>query len=494
MGEGLPVDAAVLAGAALLGTGVLIAGLADRVRVPGLLLFLGLGMLIGDDGLNLISLADPRLAQNAGAIALLAILFQGGLATKPSDLRRASLPGALLATVGVLVTAAVTAGGVLLLLRTDVFTALLVGAVTASTDAAAVFSVLRKAPLPPRITSLLEVESGANDPLAIVLTLGVLEYWSAQPGPLELLTFGVVQLVGGVVVGLAVGVTGSWILRQTELGAGSLYPILALAIGGLAYGLAAVAGGSGFFAVYLAGLCIGALVPRHRRTLRSFHEGLANTAEIALFLLLGLLVFPSRLVPVVLPALGVAVVLVLLARPLAVTVCLLPVGFRPAELALVSWAGLRGAVPIVLATFPLTAGYPRGELIFNIVFFVVLISTALQGVTVAAVARRLGLQVDARPWSPVADALPLEGIDIDLIEVDITEQLPVCGKRLREVPLPGGALATALLRRRRVLLPNSNTRLSPGDLLLVAVPRSAGATREIVAWAKGEAPREAIPQ
>lgn len=484
----LITDPGVLAAAALLVAGVLAAGFAARLRVPGLLLFLGLGMLIG--ALGWIDLDEPEVAQHAGIVALLVILYSGGLTTKPTDLRRAALPGFLLATVGVLVTAAVVAVAVYFFLGSTPLTAALIGAVVSSTDAAAVFAVVRKAPLPRRLMSLLEVESGTNDPVAIVLTLGVLEAWMSQPGPLEWIGFGVLQLGGGLAVGLVCGWVGSAAMRRVELGE-SLFPILALGLAGLAYGVAAALGASGFLAVYVTGLLVGVRVPRHRRSIRVFHEGLANVAEIGLFLVLGLLVFPLDLPPVTLPALAITAMLVLLARPLAVALCLARQAFSWQEQTLVAWAGLRGAVPIVLATFPLTAGYPQGAAVFNIVFFVVLVSTAVQGSSVGVVARLLGLREGARVWAPVAEALPLDGVEVDLIEVGITEDLSVAGQRIRDVPLPAGALLTALVHGSQAIVPTGSTRLRPGDMALIAASRRPTMTEEIVAWARGEAPPDA---
>ncbi len=494
MSAELPGDVLILVGAALLAAGVLSAGFAARLRVPGLLLFLGLGMVVGDDGLNLISLSDPVLAQRVAVLALIAILFEGGLGTKPTDLRRAAVPGLVLANVGVVITAAVTAAAAALLLDVQPVTALLLGAVTASTDAAAIFSVLRRSPLPKRLTSLLEVESGANDPLAIVLTLSVLASAASGLSAGQLLGFGATQLLGGIAVGTVVGVAGSWVLSRVSLGAEGLYPVLALSVAGLAYGAAALLGGSGFFAVYLAGLLVGARVPRHRRVIRTFHDGLATMAEIALFLLLGLLVFPSQLPAIALPGLALGSVLVFVSRPLAVVACLLPLRFSRAEMAMVSWAGLRGAVPIVLATFPLTAGVAGGEAIFNIVFFVVLVSSALQGTSVGWGAKRLGLEGDAHAWAPVAEALPLEGGDIDLVEVSVASDLAVCGSRLRDAPLPHGTLVTAIVRDGRTLLPRATTRLRAGDLVLVAAQRRETATAEVVAWARGEGSLDIEPK
>ena len=258
------------------------------------------------------------VAQAAGVLALLVILFEGGLTTRASDLRRAAVPGLLLATVGVALTAAVVAGGVLLLTDLDPTTALLLGAVVSSTDAAAVFTVVRRSPLPRRVASLLEVESGANDPMAVLLTIGILEAWRADLAWHELALFGLVQLGGGLAVGAAVGAGAVLLLRRLELGAAALYPVLAVAFGAVAYGVAAAIGASGFLAVYVCGLLVGLYVPRHRRVIRTFHQGLAGVAEIGLFLLLGLLVFPSQLPPVALLALAVTAVLIVLARPAAV--------------------------------------------------------------------------------------------------------------------------------------------------------------------------------
>jgi potassium/hydrogen antiporter len=484
----LPADGLILAVAALLALGVIGAGLSNRLRVPGLLLFLGLGMLIAEDGLGLVTLDNPLTAQAVGSVALVAILYEGGLTTKPRDFRIAAAPGLVLATFGVVVTAAVVAGVSWLLLDVEPVTAVLIGSVVASTDAAAVFAVLRRAPLPRKLTALLEVESGANDPMAIMLTIGALETLRRTPAASEWAAFALLQLVGGVLIGGAVAWLGSQLLSRSRLGAAGLYPVLATSVAGLAYGLAAAAGSSGFLAVYVAGLVVGARVPRHRRSIRTFHDGLASAAGIGLFLMLGILVFPSDLPAVAPAALGVTAVLVFVARPIAVVVCLVWFGYRWQELVLVSWAGLRGAVPIVLATFPLAAGFPEGQLIFNVVFFAVLISSALQGASVGWVARRLGLAGEGSVWSPVAEVLPLEdgALDAELVEVDITNDLHVAGRSLRQVPLPAGGLATTLLREDRALVPNAETVLLDGDVLLVAMPEKERAAERLVAWAHGE--------
>jgi cell volume regulation protein A len=282
------------------------------------------------------------------------------------------------------------------------------------------------------------------------------------------------------------GLLGTAALGRLQLGATSLYPVLALGIAGLAYGAAAATGASGFLAVYLAGFVIATRVPRHRRAIRSFHNGLASTAQIAVFLVLGLLVFPSRLPGLALPALAVTALLVLLARPLAVAACLTPLGLPWREQLLVGWAGLRGAIPIVLATFALTAGYPDGETIFDLTFFVVLVSTALQGVLVGPMARKLGIEEAGGAGGPVAEALPLDGVEADLVKVEVRRGLHIAGREVDEVPTPPGTLLVAIIRGDRSLPPAEAATLEPGDFALVAVPVRSGATMEVVAWARGE--------
>ncbi|HZX55179.1 MAG TPA: potassium/proton antiporter [Ilumatobacteraceae bacterium] len=387
MHSSFPVDAAILLGSVLVVVGVVVSGVADRFRFPGLLVFLLLGMAVADDGLALIHFDDARLAQNVAVIALVVILFEGGLATAPDAVRRAGAPAAVLATVGVAITAAVAAGGAALVFDLPASTVLLIGAVVASTDAAAVFSALRGETMPDRVRDLLQMESGLNDPVAVMLTIGMVEVWRGQPTAADWLTFGLLHLLGGLAIGVAVGVGAQRGFRRLRLPNPSSYPVLALAVAGLTYGLATAVGSSGFLAVYITGLVLG----RRRHVVQSlptFHEGLAAAAEAALFLMLGLLVFPSRLAHVLGPALGVALVLMFVARPLAVALCSSWFGFDWRELAVVSWAGLRGAVPIVLATIPLTAGHPDGEIVFDVVFVVVLASLLVQATTVGLLVKR----------------------------------------------------------------------------------------------------------
>lgn len=484
MSVSLPSDLALLAGAALLVAGVLCAGFADRLRAPGLLLFLGLGMALGSDGLGFIDFDDAVLAQGIGVAALVVILYEGGLSTAPSELRRVVGPALALATVGVVVTALVVAVVAVALLDVSATTALLTGAVVSSTDAAAVFSVLRGTQVPNRLRVLLEAESGGNDPMAVLLTVGFLAVAAGGVTADDWVVFGLRQLLGGVAVGAAVGWIGSVGLSRLPLGSPALYPVLGLGVAGLAYGTATVLGTSGFLAVYVAGIVVGAGAPRRRRAVRSFHEGLASTAQIALFLLLGLLVFPSRLPDVALPALAVAATLVFVARPLAVAVSLPWFGFDRREVAFASWAGLRGAVPIVLATFPLTAGHPAGQAIFDVTFFVVLVSAAVQGLTVGGLARRLGLRSDTTGWAQLAEVIPLDAVGLDVVEVDVPAGAQIVGQALREVPMPLDARVAAIVRRGEVVLPTGDTRLVEGDLLVVFARQRGELASAMVDWTR----------
>lgn len=485
MTVGFPIDGVVLTVAALMVAGALLVGVSNRLAVPASLISLAVGMLVGSDMLGWVNVDDAALVRDLSIVALIVILFEGGLTTKPSAIREAGIPGFILSGVGVLLTAGVTAVLAQLVFRPGWETAMLIGAVVASTDAAVVFDLVRRAPLPRRLASILEVESGANDPFAILLTIGVVE---ALLGPISagsVVSFAVLQLVGGVVVGGLVGWFGVILLR-IRLRSQALYPILATGIAGLAYAVAAALSASGFLAVFVAGLLVGARVPRQRRVIRSFYASLATGTDIALFLMLGLLVVPSDLPAVAIPGLGITAILILVARPFSVFLSLAPLSLTWKEKTLLSWAGLRGAVPIVLATIPATSGVPAGETIFNLVFFVVVVSTLLQGTTVVPLARRLGLTVDRPAWQSIAEAVPLEGVDVDLVEINVTPDLPLVGRELREMPPRPSMLVTAIVRGGQALLPRADTVFEAGDLVMMAVDRSRTEVTDVTAWARGE--------
>jgi cell volume regulation protein A len=488
LNAGLPVDRPLLIGAALLAGGVLAAALGARLSVPGALVFLGLGMVIGENGLGWISLADTGLVQSLAVCALVIILFEGGLTTDMDQLRRGAAPGLVLATVGVGITAGVTALGAMWLLDVPSNVAWLVGATVASTDAAAVFGLLRRAPIPERLAAILKVESGANDPVAVLLTVGLLASWQTPTSTNAWLVFGAVQLIGGAAVGAAIGWLGARLLRRAELGTAGLYPMLALALAGVTYGVAVTVGASGFLAVYIAGIVLAAEVPRRRRALLSFHEALANGAEVGMFLLLGQLVSPSQLIAVAPTALAVVAVMTFVGRPLACAIGLAPLGFSAREITVVSWLGLRGAVPIVLATFAFSAGIENAGAVFAVVFFIVLTSALIQGTTAIPLIKRLGLDTAPSPVDVVTDALPIEGTGIDVVEVTVPQDSVLVGQLLRDAPAPESALVAALARGEQVLLPRGDTRICPGDLLMVTTTDGRHGIQRIEEWVRQDTP------
>jgi potassium/hydrogen antiporter len=385
----------ILVGGALLLAGLAAALAAGRLRVPALVLFLGLGMAIGSDGTGWISFDDYELARTIGTVALALILFEGGLTAGFGDIRSVLRPALSLALVGTLGTALLAGVAAWALFDFTVLEGMLLGSIVAATDGAAVFSVLRGSTLRHRLARTLEGEAGFNDPVAVLLVIGFIE-WIQQPdyGALDMAWLLVRQLGIGLAVGLAIGWLGVQALRRARLGTEGAYPLGTVGIAAIAFGGAASIDGSGFFAVYLAGLILGNATIPAKTTVTIFHQGLAWVAQVTMFLVLGLLVFPSQLGDVVLEGTVLAVVLAFVARPLAVMVATLFGGFSLAERIALGWAGLRGAVPVVLATFPVIEGVPESLEFFNIVFFAVLLSTLGQGTTFELLARRVGVTTD----------------------------------------------------------------------------------------------------
>lgn len=482
----LAVDSLVLVGAALLAIGVVSTGLAARVQVPSLLLFLGVGMGVADEGLGLIQFSDAALAQNLSVVALVIILFEGGLSTSWARMRQVAGPAGVLATFGVLTTAAVVAGFAHVVLDIELATAVIIGAVVSSTDAAAVFTATRRAPVSDRTLGTLEAESGLNDPLAVMLTVGTVAAATGDVGAGDWIGFAVRQVVGGLGAGLAIGLTGAWLLRRARLDSAQLYPVLALAVGAGAYGTAVAGGGSGFLAVFLAGVCVAEGAPRHRRSTRDFSSGLAEIAQMGLFFLLGILVFPSDLLEVAGEAALLAVVLVMVARPAAVHLSLLPFGWPFREQVFTAWAGLRGAVPIVLATFPLTAGLDDGVFVFDVVFFVVILSVILQGTTLGTAARRLGLRADPAASAIAVELSPVGSVPADLAEVVLTEHAAVVGRTLAECPPPGGIRVVLVTRGEATIVPGGDTVLVPGDHLVLGAGERTLDVGAVEAWLNGD--------
>lgn len=462
-----PVDTLILIGAVLVLFAVASSKFSARLGLPVLVVFLGLGMLAGSEGIGGLHFEDYTLAHGIGTVALALILFDGGLRTSVSALRVAWKPALALATVGVLTTAVITGVAASMMLDLPLLHGILLGSIVGSTDAAAVFSVLRSkgARLPDRLSSTLEVESGSNDPMAIFLTVGLLE---VVMGGLDLgwplVGLFALQMSVGAGVGLAAGWIGVHANRRSNLDAAGLYPVMMAAVGFLAYGLAASLGGSGFLAIYVAGIVLGNVQVVFQRGILLFTDGMAWLGQIIMFTVLGLLVFPSRLLEVAPMGLAVAAVLIVVARPIAVVALLPAFRFSAREIALVGWVGLRGAVPIILATYPLMAGLPEGRLLFNVVFFVVLVSAITQGWTLPSLAARLGLQSASEPEPPVTlEITSLRHVSGDIVDYLVVEGARAAGRLVRELSLPDGAVVAMISRGDEIITPRGSTRLLAGD-------------------------------
>ncbi|WUD78881.1 potassium/proton antiporter [Streptomyces sp. NBC_00510] len=439
--------------------------LSSRSGLPSLLLYLGIGVAIGQDGLG-VAFDNAELTQVLGYAALVVILAEGGLGTQWREIKPAVPAAAVLATFGIAVSVGITASAGHYLVGLDWRHALLIGAVVSSTDAAAVFSVLRRVPLPSRVTGVLEAESGFNDAPVVILVVAFSEHWPVHNWGL-LLGEIALELAIGAAVGLAVGMLGAFAMRHVALPASGLYPIAVLAIAVLAYAGGALAHGSGFLAVYVASVVLGNAKLPHRPATRGFAEGLAWLAQIGLFVLLGLLVTPHELGDDIVPALVVGLVLTVVARPVSVTASLLPFRTPFRDQVLLSWAGLRGAVPIVLATIPMVAGVRQSERIFNIVFVLVIVYTLVQGPTLPWVARRLRLGDPGAAEDLGIESAPLERLRGHLLSVRIPEHSRMHGVEVSELRLPPGAAVTLVVREDRSFVPLPTTVLRHGDELLV---------------------------
>jgi len=455
----------------LLLASVLASKVSDRFGVPALLVFLILGMLAGSDGPGGIYFDDPALAQFIGVIALILILFSGGLGTKWDRVRPVVKEGLLLSTLGVSITALAVGLFASLLLGLSLVEGLLFGSILSSTDAAAVFSVLRSrgVSLKGRLKPLLELESGSNDPMAVFLTVGLIRLLAnPDASPASLIGLFVLQMLVGAVLGYGMGKVMQFLVNRLRLGYEGLYPVLTLSLAVLTYGLTDSIGGSGFLAVYLAGIVLGHHDVIHKKSLLRFHDGLAWLMQIAMFLTLGLLVFPSRLVPIMGVGLLIAACLIFIARPVSVFVGLLPSALSWRDKTFVSWVGLRGAVPIILATYPLLARLPQADLIFNVVFFAVLTSVLLQGTSIPVIARLLKVDAPApaRRVYPI-EYTPMGGLKSELKELPVPPNSKIAGKAIVELELPADFLVLLVARGGDFLVPSGGTVLHSGDTLLV---------------------------
>lgn len=475
------IDQVILLAAILILIGIVASKISARVGLPVLVLFLMIGMLAGEGGIGGIIFDSPGAAHALGTLALAIILFDGGLQTPFPSIKVVWKPSALLATLGVLVTALITGLAAAFVFDLPLLEGMLIGAIVGSTDAAAVFSLLRNAGIhiKPRIKSTLEVESASNDPMAIFLTVGLLEVLlNDMPLGAGLFMMFVQQMGIGAIIGLGVGWIAIRVINHIHLTASGLYPVLVAATGLLSFGLSAYLGGSGFLAIFLAGVVIGNSQFVFQRSTFLFHDGLAWLSQITMFVVLGLLIEPAALLDVWLEGLVIAFVLVFVARPIAVIPILALFGFKRNEIALVSWVGLRGSVPIILAIFPLIFGLPSAPLIFNVVFFVVLISATAQGSTLPIVARKLGL-AEPPPALPAAtlEITALGDIDAEIVEYTLAADSRAAGKRLSKMALPDSAVVAMISRNNTAITPRGSTVLEAGDHLFVVLHSD---TREFV--------------
>ncbi|MGX9890038.1 potassium/proton antiporter [Streptomyces sp. NPDC002276] len=460
--------------------------ISSRSGLPSLLVYLGIGIAMGQDGVGDIHFNNTELTQVIGYAALVVILAEGGLGTKWTEVRPVLSSAATLALAGVAVSVGVTAAGAHYLVGLEWRQAFIVGAVVSSTDAAAVFSVLRRIPLPARVTGTLEAESGFNDAPVVILvvafsTAGPVVHWYALVGEIAL------ELAIGAAIGLAVGWLGSWGLRHVALPASGLYPIAVLAIAVTAYAAGALAHGSGFLAVYLAAMMLGNAKLPHWPATRGFADGLGWIAQIGMFVLLGLLVTPHELGDDVWPALIIGLVLTMVARPLSVVVSLTPFRVPWQEQTLMSWAGLRGAVPIILATIPMVNGVTGSRRVFNIVFVLVVVYTLVQGPTLPWLARKLKLGEGPEAADLGIESAPLERLRGHLLSVAIPGESKMHGVEVNELRLPAGAAVTLVVRDGKSFVPLPSTVLRRGDELLVVAtdPVRDAAERRLRAVGRG---------
>ena len=467
----MPVETILLWAAVLMFASVLSSKISNKFAVPVLLLFLGVGMLAGSEGIGKIYFDNVQMAKNIGILALIFIIFSGGLDTNWKDTKSILIPGVLLATIGVFATAIVTGLFAVYILNFSLLEGILLGSIVSSTDAAAVFAILRskrislKKPLKP----LLELESGSNDPMAIFLTMGFLSLLTVKgAGIVSLIPRFVLDMGMGALVGYLMAQAMSFFMKRLKLDYDGLYPVVTISLILFTYVFAVFLKGNGILAVYLAGLGLGQAEFPNKKSIMKFHDGLAWISQIAMFVTLGLLVFPSHLVPFIGSGLLVTLVLMFVARPVSVFLCLLPFNFSALKKIMLAWVGLRGSMPIILATFPLAAGIAQAETIFNIVFFIVIASVFIQGTSIPLVSRLLKLDVRLpdRKSYPI-EFEKVEGIDAELTDVIVPYNAEAIGKMIKELNVPEKCLILLIARNDKFVIPSGSTVIESGDVLLV---------------------------
>jgi len=483
------LDEYLLVGTAVLLAAILAVRVSVRAGLPSLLIYLLMGVALGESGLG-IPFEDATLAHALGFGALVLILAEGGLTTRWSEVRSSLRLGFALASVGVAVSVGVMAVLGHYLLGLDWQLAVLLGAVTSPTDAAAVFSVLRRVPLPRRLTGALEAESGLNDAPTVLLVTLVSQGAIVEQGPIVVVGTIAYELVAGTVVGLVVGFAGVWVLRRVALASSGLYPLAVLAFAVFAYAGAAAVHASGFAAVYLAALALGNAELPHRLATRSFSEGIAWLAQIGLFIMLGMLASPGRIeTQHVVTGLLAGAALTFVARPLSVAVCAIPLRVPFREQLFMAWAGLRGAVPIVLATIPLAEGVGGANDLFDLVFVMVIFYTLVQGPTLPGAARLLGVVTRGEAQDVDVEAAPLDRLAADLLQVRIPVGSQLHGVEVQELRLPKGASVSLVVRGDESFVPDGRRVLRTGDDILVVTPRKVREATEERLRAVGRAGR-----
>lgn len=467
----------LLLGSVVLLASILATRIGARFGLPSLLLFLGLGMLVGELGLNL---EDADLAHSLGFAALVLILAEGGFTTKWQEIRGALPMAVLLATVGVGISVTAVAAFAHYVLGLDLASSILLGAITSPTDAAAIFAVMRRVPLPPRLRAVIEAESGFNDApiVLLVATATAMSLGSSQSSPPMMIALIVLELAGGVAIGIALGWIGIRVLRAIELPASGLYVLAAIGWTVLAYGAASSIHLSGFAAVYVAAVVLGNGSLPHRHATRSFAEGLGWIAQIGLFVMLGMLADPTTITwPEVIGGLVVGAFLTFVARPLSVVLCVAWFKVPWREQAFISWAGLRGAVPIIMATVPLAAGAPAAHAIFNLVFAFVVVFTVLQSPTLPWVARILRVSTGEDATDVDIEFAPLDTIKADMMQVHVPPGSQLHGVSVRELRLPRNTVVSLIVRGEEPFSPRPDDLIKSGDDLLVVT--QAGDRRRV---------------
>jgi cell volume regulation protein A len=485
------LDVAILVGTLVLLAGVAAVRISARAGLPSLLLYLTFGLALGEGGLGF-QFEDVDLTMLLGTLALAVILAEGGLSTKAEFIRPVVRLAGLLATLGVAVSVTVTAVITHLVLDVDVRTALLLGAVVGSTDAAATFSIMRRLPIKPRVRATLEAESGFNDPPVIILvTVVASDAWNSAD-PLRIGGAVLYQLAAGVLIGLAVARVGQWLLARSALPSAGLYPLATVAILFLAFAIGGLAQASGLMAIYVAGVWLGNARLPHRQVTAGFADGLAWLAQIGLFVLLGLLASPSRLVDAIWPALVVGLALTFVARPVSVLACASWFKVPLSQQLFLSWAGLRGAVPIVLATIPVARGLPSADRIFDVVFLLVAAFTLLQAPLLPWAARRTGVAVEGTPHDLEVESAPLDEMDASLLQLRIPEGSRMAGVYVTDLRLPANAALALVHRQGQIFVPDQHTSLQVDDHLVLAVSEEVRPETEHRLRAIGQSGRLAL--